>query len=124
MKRIISFSLLATLAVGSACLAARSDSFALNAKEPPAQEKAAATEVKIDNFSFTPPNLTVAAGTTVTWTNRDDIPHTVVSTDDPKAFKSKVLDTDEKFSFTFSKPGTYAYFCSIHPKMTAKVVVN
>jgi plastocyanin len=60
----------------------------------------------------------------VTWINHDDIPHTVVSTDDPKAFKSKVLDTDEKFSFTFSKAGTYAYFCSIHPKMTGKVIVQ
>ena len=79
-------------------------------------------EVKIDNFSFGPATLTVAVGTTVTWTNRDDIPHTVVSTD--KVFKSKVLDTDEKFSFTFDKPGTYPYFCSIHPKMTGTVVVQ
>jgi plastocyanin len=79
-------------------------------------------EVKIDNFSFGPATLTVAAGTTVTWTNRDDIPHTVVS--DDKVFKSKVLDTDEKFSYTFTKPGTYGYFCSIHPKMTGKVVVQ
>ena len=81
-------------------------------------------EVKIDNFNFGPVTLTVPVGTAVTWTNRDDIPHTIVSTDDPKAFKSKVLDTDEKFSLTFSKPGTYPYFCSIHPKMTGKVVVQ
>jgi len=66
--------------------------------------------------------LTVRVGTTVKWTNRDDIPHTVVSTD--KVFKSKVLDTDETFSFTFSAAGTYPYFCSIHPKMTGKVVVQ
>jgi plastocyanin len=83
---------------------------------------AADAEVKIDNFSFAPQDLTVAVGTTVTWTNRDDIPHTVVSTDG--AFKSKVRDTDEKFSYTFSKAGTYQYFCSIHPKMTGKVVVR
>jgi plastocyanin len=89
-----------------------------------AQEKSSTVEVKIDNFSFGPMTLTVPAGTTVTWINRDDIPHTVVSTDDPKAFKSKVLDTDEKFSFTFTKSGTYAYFCSVHPKMTAKVIVQ
>lgn len=82
----------------------------------------AAVEVKIDNFSFGPTELKVAVGTTVTWTNGDDIPHTVVSTDG--AFKSKVLDTDEKFSFAFSKAGTYPYFCSIHPKMTGKVVVQ
>lgn len=90
----------------------------------PAQDKASTVEVKIDNFSFGPASVTVAVGTTVTWTNRDDIPHTVVSTDDPKALKSKVLDTDEKFSFTFSKAGTYPYFCSIHPKMTGKVIVQ
>jgi plastocyanin len=79
-------------------------------------------EVKIDNFSFTPATLTVKAGTQITWTNGDDIPHTVVS--DDQTFKSKVLDTDEKFTFTASKPGTYSYFCSIHPKMTGKVVVE
>jgi plastocyanin len=89
-----------------------------------AQTNASAIEVKIDNFSFGPASLTVAVGTTVTWTNRDDIPHTVVSTDDAKTFKSKVLDTDEKFSFTFSKAGTYPYFCSVHPKMTGKVIVQ
>ncbi len=87
-----------------------------------AQEKTSTMEVKIDNFSFGPVELTVPVGTTVTWTNRDDIPHTVVSTD--KVFKSKVLDTDEKFSYTFSKAGTYPYFCSIHPKMTGKVIVQ
>lgn len=88
------------------------------------QGPAATSEVKIDNFSFGPATLTVPVGTTVTWTNRDDIPHTVVSSDDAKTFKSKVLDTDEKFSFTFTKPGTYPYFCSIHPKMTGKVIVQ
>ena len=89
-----------------------------------AQEKPSTVEVKIDNFSFGPTTLAVPVGTTVTWINRDDIPHTVVSTDDPKVFKSKVLDTDEKFSFTFTKAGTYPYFCSVHPKMTGKVIVQ
>lgn len=89
---------------------------------PSAQQKPEAREVRIDNFSFGPAELTVAVGTTVTWTNHDDIPHTVVSTD--KAFKSKVMDTDETFSFTFATAGTYPYFCSIHPKMTGKVVVQ
>jgi plastocyanin len=79
-------------------------------------------DVKIDNFSFTPATLTVKAGTQITWTNGNDIPHTVVS--DDQSFKSKALDTDEKFTFTASKPGTYSYFCSIHPKMTGKVVVE
>ena len=88
-----------------------------------AQAKPAATaEVTIDNFSFGPVAVTVSVGTTVTWTNRDDIPHTVVSTE--KVFKSKVLDTDEKFSYAFTKAGEYQYFCSIHPKMTGKVVVT
>ena len=87
------------------------------------QQPAPATaEVKIDNFSFGPATLKLAVGTTVTWINHDDIPHTVVSTDN--VFKSKVLDTDEKFSYTFAKAGTYPYFCSLHPKMTGTVVVQ
>jgi len=86
------------------------------------QPSAANAEVKIDNFSFGPQTLTVAVGTTVTWTNRDDIPHTVVSTDG--VFKSKVRDTDEKFSYTFTKAGEYPYYCSVHPKMTGKIVVQ
>jgi plastocyanin len=79
-------------------------------------------EVKIDNFSFSPQTITIKPGTTIVWTNRDDIPHTVVS--DDKVFKSKVLDTDEKFSFTFDKAGNFPYFCSVHPKMTGKVIVQ
>lgn len=86
------------------------------------QPPAANAEVKIDNFSFGPQTITVPVGTTVTWTNHDDIPHTVVSTDG--VFKSKVRDTDEKFSYTFSKAGTYPYFCSVHPKMTGQIVVQ
>jgi plastocyanin len=86
------------------------------------QPSAANAEVKIDNFSFGPQTVTVPVGATVTWINRDDIPHTVVSTDG--VFNSKVRDTDEKFSFTFAKAGTYPYYCSVHPKMTGKVVVQ
>jgi plastocyanin len=81
-----------------------------------------AVEVNLENFSFSPATLKVKAGTTVTWTNRDDIPHTVVA--DDRSFKSKVLDTEEKFSFTPTKPGTYPYFCSIHPRMTGTLVVE
>ncbi|HLK03712.1 MAG TPA: cupredoxin family copper-binding protein [Candidatus Acidoferrum sp.] len=92
----------------------------INATPQAAQEMMAV--VKIDNFSFSPQTLEIKAGTKVTWTNADDIPHTVVS--DDKVFKSKALDTDEKFSFTFDKPGTFPYFCSLHPKMTAKVIVH
>jgi plastocyanin len=85
-------------------------------------QPAANAAVKIDNFVFGPQTLTVPVGTTVTWTNSDDIPHTSVSTEG--VFKSKVLDTDEKFSYKFDKPGTYPYYCTIHPKMTGTVVVQ
>jgi plastocyanin len=81
------------------------------------------TAVKIDNFTFGPAAVKIAAGTTVTWTNKDDVPHTVVA-DDKTTFKSKALDTDEQFSYTFSKPGTYHYFCSVHPKMTGEIDVQ
>ena len=80
-------------------------------------------QIKIDNFSFAPATLTVPAGATVTWVNQDDVPHTVVSSEG-KTLKSRVMDTDEKFSYTFTKPGTYPYYCGIHPKMTAKVIVQ
>jgi len=87
-----------------------------------AQEKPATNEVRIDNFSFTPMELTIAPGTQVTWVNKDDVPHTVISVD--HKFKSQALDTDEKFSFTFQDAGTYEYFCSVHPKMTGKIIVK
>ena len=86
------------------------------------QPSATSVAVKIDNFVFGPQAITVPIGTTVTWTNSDDIPHTAVSTDG--TFKSKVMDTDEKFSYTFTKAGTYSYYCSVHPKMTGQVVVK
>jgi plastocyanin len=78
--------------------------------------------VRIDNFAFAPAELSVAPGTTVVWTNLDDIPHTVTSTDG--AFKSHALDTDDSFSFTFEKPGSYRYFCSLHPKMIGMIKVG
>ena len=78
-------------------------------------------EVKIDNFTFGPQKLTVKAGTTVTWINQDDIPHTVVSTGH---FRSKPLDTGDKFTFTFTTAGSFAYFCSLHPHMQASITVE
>lgn len=81
-----------------------------------------AVAVHISNFTFGPKMVTVEVGQTVTWTNDDDIPHTVVATD--KSFRSKVLDTGQSFSFTFAKPGQIAYFCSLHPMMTGKVTVT
>jgi plastocyanin len=80
-----------------------------------------AVEVHIDNFVFQPAELTIKVGTTVTWTNRDDIPHTIVSAG---KFRSKTLDTDDKFSFTFTNAGDYKYFCSLHPHMTGMIKVE
>jgi plastocyanin len=81
-----------------------------------------AGNVAIDNFTFNPQILTVKAGTTVTWTNKDDIPHAIAAVG--KLFKSKVLDTDNTYSFTFATPGAYTYFCSLHPHMTGTIVVE
>jgi plastocyanin len=118
-KSVSTKGVLVVMLLGVAVVGGRPSSLVASA-----QQKPNVVEVKIDNFSFGQMEITVPVGTTVTWTNRDDIPHTVVSTDEPRLFKSKALDTDEKFSFTFDKAGTYSYFCSIHPKMTAKVVVK
>ncbi|HJZ76111.1 MAG TPA: metallophosphoesterase [Vicinamibacterales bacterium] len=81
-----------------------------------------AHDVAVDNFSFAPSTAMVPAGATVTWTNRDDVPHNIVSVE--RQFKSPVLDTDEQFSHRFDTPGRYEYFCSLHPKMTGQVVVG
>jgi len=115
-KTVWIVGLFTAVMVATLLLSAGSPGSSAKAPEP------ATAEVKVDNFSFGPATLTVTVGTTVSWTNRDDIPHTIVSTE--KVFKSKVLDTDEKFSFTFTKAGSYPYFCSIHPKMTGSVVVQ
>ena len=103
-------STVAIMAITSPRLAVRADG-----------KPAPGAEVKIDNFSFGP-DVTIAAGTTVTWTNHDDVPHVVAS--DTNIFKSKALDTDDRYSYTFTKPGTYNYYCTVHPKMIAKVVVQ
>jgi plastocyanin len=107
----------ALLAIGAVCMTERTNYFARAAEDQPA-----AISITIDNFSFTPKEITVSKGTTITWVNHDDVPHTVVSPD--KKFKSRALDTDEKFSFTFTDSGTYGYFCSVHPVMTGKVIVK
>jgi plastocyanin len=88
-----------------------------------AQNAAPANSISIDNFTFNPPTLTVKAGTTVSWTNKDDIPHGIASANN--AFtRSKAMDTDDSFSFTFTTPGSYQYFCYIHPHMTGTIVVQ
>ena len=117
-KRIVSPRILAPILLLAAAIIIASPRLHANADQPPAP----VADVKIDNFAFGPQFLTVKVGTTVTWTNRDDIPHTVVSSDG--VFKSKARDTDETFSYKFDKAGTYTYFCSLHPKMTGQVVVQ
>jgi amicyanin len=94
--------------------------------EPSARrpETAGPARVAIDNFTFDPPELTVPVGATVTWVNRDDVPHTATSTARPRAFDSGALDTDDTFSFRFTAPGTFDYFCAVHPRMTGRVIVK
>lgn len=87
-----------------------------------AAEDELSAEVRIDNFAFDPPSITVKAGTKVTWVNRDDIPHQLAS--DGADFKSKRLDTGDSFVFTVTQPGTYNYVCTIHPTMKGKIVVE
>ena len=96
--------------------------FAAATALPAASAHVAETEVKIDNFALAPQRVVVKAGTTVIWINDDDIPHTVASS--TKLFKSNALDTKDKFSFTFTTPGAYEYFCSLHPHMTGTIVVE
>ena len=94
----------------------------LRSNEAKGQAAPALSEVRVDNFTFSPETLTISANSTVTWTNKDDVPHVIASTDG--LFRSKGLDTDDHYSFKFTKPGTYNYFCAIHPKMTGKIVVQ
>ncbi len=96
---------------------------ALPAASGPATDSGnAAATIAIDNFSFQEQTVTVAAGTPVTWVNHDDVPHKIVATD--KSFSSPVLDTDGRYSHTFTSKGTYEYFCSLHPVMKGKIVVK
>ena len=98
---------------------ALASTLALSALAAHAQRGAA---INIDNFDFSPMTVTVPAGSAVTWTNNDDIPHAIRAVDG--SFHSRALDTGDSYSFTFAKPGTYAYFCSIHPKMVGKIIVR
>ena len=85
---------------------------------------AGANQVAIKNFAFVPATLTITAGTTVTWTNTDEDPHTVADRGDAHLFRSAALDTNDKFSYTFTTPGSYAYFCTLHPHMVGKIIVT
>jgi plastocyanin len=109
----------ATQPVQSQDLAARQP---VQSQNVPASQLVQSQEVAIDNFSFNPPMLTVVAGTTVTWVNHDDVPHTVTAND--KAFDSRALDTNDRFSHAFTAPGVYPYFCAVHPHMTGQIIVK
>jgi plastocyanin len=86
------------------------------------EAKSSSLEVQVNNFTFSPETLTVPVNSTVTWVNKDDIPHVIAS--DDGLFRSNALDTDDRYSYKFSKPGTYPYYCSVHPKMVGKIVVH
>ena len=88
----------------------------------PGRAQSPVSAVSVDNFTFNPQRLTIKAGSTVSWTNKDDIPHAIASVS--ALFRSKALDTDDNYSFTFTSPGTYQYFCSLHPHMTGTIVVE
>jgi plastocyanin len=112
----------ALIAGGLAGRAKRQDAAATT--ETPATPEPSERRITIDNFAFGPQVLTVAPGTRVTWLNRDDVPHTATSSDSPEGFNSRAIDTDEQFSHVFVRPGTYRYFCAVHPKMTATIIVK
>jgi plastocyanin len=88
----------------------------------PRAKAAGKADVKIDNFAFAPETLTIASGTTVTWTNRDDIPHSIVESNG--LFHSQAFDTNGSYSYTFEKAGTYDYICGLHPHMMGKIIVK
>ena len=89
-----------------------------------ATNEATEVKIKIADLAFDPPTVTVRAGTKVTWTNQDEVPHTVTSTTKPRVLESAALDTNDSFSHVFKEPGTYKYFCTVHPKMAGTVVVK
>ena len=91
---------------------------------PQSAENVHTHQVVINDFTFEPSTLTVPAGTVVAWVNKDDDPHTVIGTDPGSPIKSRPLDTGDRYSITLTKPGTYRYFCSLHPHMTGMVIVQ
>ena len=117
MKYLVaSFAILSATLAATACTQAPAQ-----AQSPsPAQAQASERVIEIKNYMFM--EVTVSQGTKVTWVNKDDVPHTVI--EKTKLFHSAALDTDDRFSYVFDKPGTYSYFCSLHPYMVAKVIVT
>ena len=126
-------AIVTALVLGGTGLAQANDSSTMDMPGMPGMKMAAAAAdvaptaanaININNFAFSPKEMTVAVGTTVTWTNKDEEPHTVVNAASPPEFKSTALDGGDTFSFKFTKPGTYRYFCSVHPFMTGTITVQ
>jgi plastocyanin len=117
MRQKLRYAFIALLLAG--CAAPKQSA---TADPTPPTTAPAAVEVRIDNFTFSPGTVTISPGTSIKWTNHDDVPHTATST--TKVFNSPTLDTDDTFTFTFTRPGTYPYFCAVHPHMTGTVIVK
>jgi plastocyanin len=126
MRKTIMLSLLLVpAAVLAGCSQKIDEAPEMKAMATPAEkESGPVQEIAIDNFAFSPATVTIAPGTRVVWINHDDVPHTATSTSKPKRFESGTLDTDDKFAHVFTEPGTYNYFCAVHPKMTGQIIVK
>ena len=120
----LKFALILTLAICAVAVASHQSHMKMHAAPAGTASRASTNpnEIVIANFSFEPATLTIKAGTTVTWVNHDDEPHTATATD--KRFNSKTLDNGDRFSQEFKAPGVYNYYCALHPKMTGKIIVK
>ena len=118
----LKFALILTLAICAVALASHESHMKMHSTAHADNVSANPNEIVIANFSFEPATLTVKAGTTVTWVNHDDEPHTATATD--KRFNSKTLDNGDRFSQEFNAPGVYNYYCALHPHMTGKIIVK
>ena len=124
-KIIVLLLLFAPAAVLVGCTQKIDEAPAMKAAAEPADESSGSVqEIVIDNFTFAPAAVTIAPGTRVVWVNHDDVPHTATSTSKPKRFDTGTLDTDQKYAHVFTEPGTYNYFCAVHPKMTGQIIVK
>ena len=125
LKRIIPLLLFVPAAMFAGCTQKIDEAPAMKAAAAPAEKASGpAQEIVIDNFTFAPAKVTIAPGTRVEWINHDDVPHTATSTSKPKRFDTGTLDTDGKYAHVFTEPGTYNYFCAVHPKMTGQIIVK
>ena len=125
LKTFVLLLLFPPAAVLVGCTQKIGEAPAMKAAAEPADESGGPVqEIVIDNFTFSPATVTIVPGTRVTWVNHDDVPHTATSTSKPKLFDTGTLDTDAKYAHVFTEPGTYNYFCAVHPKMTGQIIVK